>query len=168
MIEKIQKLLNDNGCERLVLSSGYSGLKEVLDTIGGTYDDIIEIGTHNGLSAAVLTEYGRRVFTFDIALRNSEYVWNLLRVRHKISSFVGTGIKYEIDYIRHEWKDLNFNFAFVDGWHEYYSTKADFEMVKFCGRVLFHDYDSSSGVQLLCNEIGAKKIEHNFALWEAS
>ena len=153
---------------RLMISSA---VKDDLDGVMkklGRYDDIIEIGTHNGLSTAILTQYGRRIFTFDIALRNAEYIWNLLKVRNKISSYVGNNIKYEIDYIRREWKGrVKFNFAVIDGWHEYYSVKADFEMVSFCGRVLFHDYDTSSGVKILCNEIGAKKISKNFGYWRA-
>jgi hypothetical protein len=63
---------------------------------------------------------------------------------------------------------LDFNFALIDGWHEYFSVKKDFEMVKFCGRVLFHDYGLCPGVYDFCNEIGAKPISDskNFAYWE--
>lgn len=168
MIEEIKKALADNDCGRLVWSSGYSDLNETMLSLG-KFEDVIEIGTHNGLSTAVLTHYSRRVFTFDIALRNAEFVWNLLGVRNKISSYVSSypdAIRSEIEYIKRDWKDINFNFAFIDGSHEYYGVKNDFEMVKFCGKVLLHDYDIGNDIRALCNEIGAERIGHNIAYWE--
>lgn len=170
MIEKIQKLLNDNGCERLVMSSAYSEIIPALERMD-KFNDVIEIGTHNGLTTAVLTNYCRRVFTFDIALRNSEYIWDLLEVRNKISSYVcgsPDAIRSEIEYIKREWNDLNFDLTFIDGDHDYYSVKNDFEMVKFCGRVLLHDSNSNPGVKVFCDEMKIKNICENIAYWEAS
>jgi hypothetical protein len=38
---------------------------------------------------------------------------------------------------------MTFEFAFIDGAHDYASVRRDFEMVKRCGRVLFHDADDN-------------------------
>ena len=172
MIEHIKKTLNENGCERLAPSSSYVELDEVLKDMG-KFDDVIEIGTHNGLSAAVLTQYCRRVFTFDICCRNGDMVWDMLGVRDKISLFVGTPemIETEIKYIQEEWNlrkvPLNFNLAFVDGGHHEWEVWHDFEMVKFTGKVLFHDYYTVADCKRVCDKIGAKPISKNIALWEA-
>lgn len=174
-IDEIKETLKQHNCERLLPSSSVGELSTAMEIINpGKINDLIEIGTHNGLSSLIFTDYAGRVFTFDIALRNSEFIWNLFGVRHKISSFVSSypdNIDYEINYIRREWTDrnipLNFNFAFIDGWHSYEATKHDFELVKFCGRVLFHDYLKCSDVKRFCDEIGAVHVNGiNFAYWE--
>lgn len=134
--------------------------------------DIIEIGTHNGLSAALMSYYADRIFTYDISLRNSEYIWSLLKVRNRIRAFVGSmdQIEYEISYINIDWKihgiPINIDFAFVDGGHELHKLAHDFGLVKFCGRVLFHDYHCPE-INHFCNTIGAKPVcDGIFAYWE--
>lgn len=175
-VKEVRDKLKQLDCDRLLPSSSIGEIVQAMDIIKPDVCDLIEIGTHNGFSSLILTNYARRVFTFDIALRNSEFVWNLFDVRHKISSFVCSNpdnIEYEIGYINREWTDrgipLNFNFAFLDGWHTYEAVKHDFEMTKFCGRVLFHDYSICSGVTKFCDEIKAIPINGlNFAYWEGN
>lgn len=173
-IETIRELLKD--LDAMVLSSAVNyDFDMFLKKLNPKPIDVIEIGTHNGLSSALMSFYAKRVFTFDIALRNSEFIWHELGIRNKIRSFVGSKdqIEYEIAYIQKEWsfREVPFepNFAFVDGGHEYYDIMHDFNLVKFCGRVLFHDYNCCLGVKVFCNEIGAKPIgeSQHFAYWEA-
>jgi hypothetical protein len=174
--KEISKRLLYNGCDLYFLSSSYNELEEAIkQTVKTPIDFMIEIGTHNGLSSAIFTHFAKRVFTFDVALRNQEFVWGLLGVRNKISSMVSTrdNLEWELNYIKTNnfWKekDCNFNFAFIDGSHEYYMVSRDFELTQHTGRVLFHDYKTSPGVHAFCDEIGATPLDSvNFAYWEAS
>jgi len=173
-VQYIQERLKELGCNILVLSSAYQDLEEALKKLNPKIEGAIEIGTHNGLSAAILTNWAQRVYTFDISLRNSEFIWNLLGVRNKISSFVGNReeLQWEVNYIVQNWQDVginvNFNIAHVDGCHDYEWVKKDFELVKFTGRVLFHDYDLIPGVRQFCDEIGAVSLSKNMGYWEAA
>jgi len=105
--------------------------------------DSMEIGTFNGLGTITLASIGRFVYTFDVAYRNQEYIWSLFpNIRNKISTYCGPQefLSYTISEIKfYLSKFLNFNFAFIDGDHTIDAVRRDFEMVKFCGRVLFHD-----------------------------
>ena len=130
--------------------------------------NIIEIGTYNGLSTVQLASIvDGLVYTFDIIYRNCEYMWNLFGVRHKIDNFIGTkeDIHYNINW-RWNRKQILFDFAFIDGDHRYKSVKWDFELVKRCGRVLFHDINGEE-VGRFVKEIGGKQVHEIFGYWEA-
>lgn len=135
---------------------------------------IIEIGTYKGISTAVLASISKHVYTFDIAYRDVEYILDLFHIRHKVSICVAPQeqIDFEINtlvnYWNGYWKNkLNFNFAFVDGKHEYESVKHDFSLVKFTGRVLFHDA-SYEPIKKFLNEIPITIVdkEGNFGYWQ--
>jgi predicted O-methyltransferase YrrM len=173
-VQQIKNKLRESNCNILEISSSYEDLNKVMELLNIEIVDMIEIGTHNGLSSTIFTNYARRVFTFDVCLRNSEFVWNLLGVRNKISSFVGSvpNIEWELGYLQRELPyrkvDHNFNFAFVDGSHDYDWVKHDFELVKFCKRVLFHDIAICPGVNRFCKEYNIQQIEdYNFGYWRA-
>ena len=103
--------------------------------------NIIEIGTYNGISTVILASIVKElVYTFDIVYRNCEWVWNLFKVRHKIDNFIGTKeqIAYDIKF-RLSRDNIRFDFAFIDGEHTYEAVLWDFQLVKHCGKVLFHD-----------------------------
>lgn len=169
----IQEKVKKAGCDKLVISSAYHEIEQALKILNlPDIDNVIEIGTHNGLSSAILTSWANRVYTFDISLRNSEFMWRLLDVRNKISSFVGNRaeLEWELNYIRNNWQDVgvvaNFNLAFVDGCHDYEWIKKDFDLVKFTKRVLFHDYDLIPDVRQFGEEIGAISLSPNIGYWE--
>ena len=137
--------------------------------------NVIEIGTYNGISTALMASIAEHVYTFDIAYRDAEFVLNLFGLRHKVSIIVASQkeIDFQIGCISNKdtsyWRDnIVFDFAFVDGAHDYQSTKHDFELVSFTGRVLFHNADWPP-VRKFINEIGAKTIgkKGNWGYWDA-
>lgn len=135
---------------------------DIIAGIKPTPKTIVEIGTRYGISAAVLTSTCK-VYTFDIEYYSeTEYVWNELNVKKDINYFVVNNRKE----IRKILKKVKFDFAFVDGNHTYKDVKADFELVKHCGRVLFHDnFKGFPEIAKFCREIGCKKIGR-FGYWE--
>ena len=135
----------------------------------------IEIGTMNGIGTAALACVAKRVYTFDINLRNAEYVWNKLGVRHKISIFVGKdseAIRTEIHERLCKEKNLHiskdvFNLAFVDGHHSREAVEYDFETVKFTNRVILHDMQHPP-IGAFVTSIGGKEIHKHFGYWQAT
>jgi predicted O-methyltransferase YrrM len=130
---------------------------------------VVEIGTYKGISAAFLAQFAKTVFTFDIKDYKRKYkIWDDLGVADKIRYFTVKGpsnnfegkirtSKKAVD-IKEIIENLRFDFAFIDGEHTYEAVKQDFELVKKCGRVLFHDIHKKAykGIVQFCNEIGAE------------
>lgn len=97
----------------------------------------LEIGTYNGISAIVLSQYFDRVVCVSVDERPGELL------KHRIVKYLG------IDNIRFfDCKDndakkavvqqLDFDFCYMDGDHAN-DTYADWEMVRHCGKVLLHE-----------------------------
>jgi hypothetical protein len=98
---------------------------------------VVEIGTWRGVSAAVLAHYVNKVTTVDIRYYDeAPRVWLWAGVQEKIEYVVVDDDRVKEAII----SDLDFDFAFIDGEHSYDAVALDFELVKRCGRVLFHDY----------------------------
>lgn len=129
----------------------------------------IEIGTYQGASTALIAEYADIVYTIDV-LKDWEdtqtKVWKACGVSDKIYRFTvhSTPLKKAIaDAIR-------FDFAFVDGSHMMEGLKADFDLVKRCNNVLFHDYWLNNGswddvVDFVDTLKPKALIDMPFALW---
>ncbi len=135
---------------------------------------ILEIGTYNGISTAVLASIAKHVYTFDIAYRDAELILNLFDLRYKVSMCAAPQQQIDFEfYCLHNcwagyWKDwLNFDFAFVDGDHTYEAVKHDFSLVKFTGRVLFHDVNFEPIKKFAIDELGAKVVSKDgrFGYW---
>lgn len=106
----------------------------------------LEIGTYRGVGAAEISQYVDRVITVDLKrgkLESNGEKWD----RHAF--WAGLGIT-NIDLVLVE-NDaekakfvnvMNFDFALIDGAHDA-TVRNDFELVKRCGKVLFHDADRS-------------------------
>ncbi len=146
----------------------------------------VEIGTYKGVSTAYIAKFANRVFTFDIADYPEKYkVWKDLGVENKIYFYVIKGKdanfqgKFKPNENRVDIKNIldtiEFDFAFIDGEHNYEAVKKDFEMVKKCGRVLLHDanhpllgkQEGYKGINKFANEIGAEFIG-NMAYWRGN
>lgn len=188
-LEKIKEKLKEvNRLDLLPCSAiGRINFQRIVKDID--FKVVVEIGTYKGFSTAILASKADMVYTFDVKYQpETEWVWETFGVKDKIKYFVigkskfkDKGIKdFEFHYAQNNIVDhkasrqnianiienLDFDFAFIDGNHTYKDAKADFEIVKRCGRVLFDDNCRYfSGVQQFCKEIGVKTIG-DFGYWQ--
>ena len=122
---------------------------------------IVEVGTFWGVSTVLLCDYAEHVITLDPAKRPQKYdIWKHFGVADKI--------EYRKGGVELLTPDEEYTMAFVDGDHSRESVERDFEAVRGCGRVLFHDYcDTFKGVRDAVNGIkgGLLCVAKPFALW---
>lgn len=97
---------------------------------------ILEIGTLKGVSSAYLSLFAD-VTTLDIKhYPETDILWEYIGSKDKIDFRLVRDDEHKAEIVN----DLDFDFAFIDGMHSYESVKSDFNLVKKCGKVLFHDY----------------------------
>ena len=149
MIDIVEEVSSRYGQKALRKSAmnirgGAGVFKKVMQ--GKGYRTAIEIGTYKGISAAEMSKYCDKVITFDLAdgkLEKNGETFN----RHEL--WKSLGIK-NIEFIavkddaekKRIIDGLEFDFAFIDGAHDE-TVANDFDLVKRCGNVLFHDADDN-------------------------
>lgn len=156
------------GADILRRSSVFHGLDKFLAQRGVLGRRCFEIGTWNGLTAAVLSRYFDEVVTVDVAH---------LGLKHDVLAHLGimnvTCIDIDDNADKAKvWKKYggDFDFAYLDGDHTH-DTETDFELVRSCGRVLFHEAWPWQGpVWDLLHQLPRDEVTHGgmgLALWEA-
>ncbi len=136
----------------------------------------VETGTYNGTTTALLAHYADKVITID----KKNYIdkfpfWADYGVYGKIDSYTVDNDDDKAELL----KGIDFDFAFIDGDHSERGVRVDFECVKKCGRVLFHDYyesgskydEGAAKKQGICKVVGELPIDEvliarPFAYWE--
>lgn len=98
----------------------------------------LEVGTYNGMSAIVLSQYFDRVICVSVDDKPGELL------KHDIVKALGIRNIRFFDCANNAEKaavigKLDFDFCYQDGDH-LNDTHDDFALVKRCGRVLFHEY----------------------------
>jgi hypothetical protein len=145
----------------------YNMERRFRDLVKG-YSSCVEIGTFRGVSTAILAHYCQKVTTIDIKIfEEAVSLWRFFGVRDKIRYCCvdsDASKAQAIDEIG------DFDFAFIDGLHIFDAIKTDFELVKKCGTVLFHDYGMPDipDVKIFVDTLPFKEvtIKHPFALWK--
>jgi SAM-dependent methyltransferase len=130
---------------------------------------VLEIGTHYGVTAAFFAELGYNVITIDIERSDMAVdLWKRLNISDKITYHIVDNNIEKINVIL----QYDFEFAFVDGDHRSGQVKIDFDAVKKCGNVLFHDYvhgySGFEGTAEVVDSLPKKQIKvmGDFALWQ--
>lgn len=144
---------------------------------GGRFKTALEIGTYRGVGAAEISAHVDRVITIDLKhgkLEGNGERWD----RHAFWASIGVT---NIDLILAEndaekaaiVAGLEFDFAMVDGAHDP-TVANDFELVKRCGTVLFHDADRRGTPQKdfvidFIESLPKDEVTYHdiFALWQA-
>jgi hypothetical protein len=148
-------------------SSIFHGLQKILRENDVRGRCCFEIGTWNGLTAAVLSRFFDEVVTVDIAHNEQKReILNFLRVKNvRCVDIKDNAEKADIA------RDLDFDFAYLDGDHAN-DTEADFAMTKKGGRVLFHEvWPHQEPVWNLVNRLPPETVTYGgacLALWDQS
>lgn len=176
VVRRVRTLLDDPqllsvfttfGGEPFRRSSVFHGLDHFMRETGARGRLCFEIGTWNGLTAAVLSRYFDQVVTVDIAHNP---------LKHQIFGHLGITNVQCIDIEDNAQKaavarDLDFDFAYLDGDHAN-DTETDWEMTKRCGNVLFHEvWPWQAPVFELVSRLPPREVTlggAGLALWRAS
>ena len=139
---------------------------------GGKYRRVLEIGTYRGVSSAYISQFCDRVITIDLVkgklerdnqVFNRGKFWRALNI-HNIDLRLVRSNSEKAEVVSKE----DFDFAFIDGDHSFEGVSVDFDLVKRCGAVLFHDYLPGNDVARFVDGLkpAARQIDM-FAFWNA-
>jgi len=178
MRDKIVALHGQHALKRSILSIREGGgvIEHFLS--GKGVRTALEIGTYRGVGAAEISQFVDRVITIDLHHGRLEQLGEKWDRRAFWRSLGIDNIDLHLVHNDAEKaaliESLEFDFAFVDGAHDE-RVREDFELVKRCGRVLFHDVDSRGKPELdhvynFVMSLPRAQLEFMdiFALWTAS
>ena len=176
--KRIAELYGDRILRKSALSirDGAGVFEQVLG--GGKFNHALEIGTFRGVAAAEMAQHCRKVTTIDLKQGQIERLglqwdrrefWRSLEIEN-----VDLRLVQDDDEKAKVIAELDFDFAFVDGAHDQ-RVRRDFEVVKHCGTVLFHDYGDRGAPHLnhvfdFVNTLPKHQVQRLdiFALWTDS
>lgn len=121
----------------------------------------LEIGTYNGVTAVLLSQYFEKVVCVSI---DDEKLKPQIIKRELVKRLGITNIEFHDVNTNAEKaaivNALEFDFCYSDGDHTH-DTYTDFDLVKRCGRVLFHEFwPLSPPVWNLVNSLPAEEVVH--------
>jgi hypothetical protein len=139
LIEKFGNVINYMSC--VYCNDGENYLRKFLEQVG-EINTAIEIGTFQGVSAAIIAEYAKKVYTIDIEEHIlTHQIWSFLDVKN-INFYLAPTREDEKSYCASVFKKEKVDFVFIDGEHFNDGINKDFDMVKKCKNILIHDHNS--------------------------
>lgn len=164
-ISRTEDVVDNKDKKQGVIVSTEEWLRELLGKIAP--ERTVEIGVWRGVTTALLAHYSKGVLAIDINYQeHALYLWKFFGVFKKIEF-----VQVENNEAKRELLEgTTFDFAFIDAMHTYDDVKLDFECVKKCERVLFHDYGGErfTGVTQFIDELPEEEVfkQTPFAYWE--
>lgn len=156
------------GAEAFRRSSMFDGLEDFIKAQKFRGKHCVEIGTYSGITAVILSRYFERVTSIDIFPPTAKHTI----IKHcGIQNVRFIDVKDNIEKAHVIGSLGPFDAAYSDGDHVK-DTESDFELLRGCGRVLFHEYyEQQPAVWALVNALrltgdvatDGKKL----ALWRA-
>lgn len=144
MRDRIIDLYGHHVLKKSVLSirGGAGVIPMMLD--GNGFKTVLEIGTYRGVGAAELSQFCDKVVTIDLKngkLEHNGETWSRPAFWQSLGITNIEQVLIADDTEKKKFVDaLDFDFALIDGDHGP-RVAFDFELVKRCGNVLFHDAD---------------------------
>lgn len=122
--------------------------------------NVIEIGTYQGVSAAIISEYADEVYTVDVEVKALlADILQYLEIKN-VYFIPVENRKDEIKEIKDIFKMKKIDFVFLDGEHFNGELKKDYEMTKECSKILIHDYSPAfKEVYDFCNNLKGYTME---------
>lgn len=175
MIERIVSLYGEHVLSRSAVRSASDRAILCRAVSDPAIQTVLEIGTYRGCAAAVLSQLCRKVITIDLVNGWLERQGEQFD-RTGFWDSLGIG-NIEFHPVRDEEQKaecieaMRFDMAFIDGEHDD-TVHRDFDLVRRCGRVLFHDVNPAqpkkNAVYSLVKDLGAEVgFDGNFAYWQA-
>ena len=165
----VNAILRKFGKTAFVRSSGCMEFEHFLHEIKAGGECCLEIGTYHGITAIILSQYFRRVVCVSVDEERDR------SLKYEIVAYLGIkNIQFHDVHNNAEKRvivdSLAFDFAYSDGDHAR-DAKADFDLVKRCGRVLMHEYwPLQPAVWNLVNALPQDQVRRAhfdcFAYWE--
>lgn len=166
----LARVLEKFGKTAFARSSACMEFEAFLKRIGAGGGTCLEIGTYNGITAVVLSQFFDKVVCVSVDVDKRRII------KQDIVNFLGiTNIEF-IDVADNEEKarvidGLHFDFCYSDGDHTH-DTYTDFDLVKRCGKVLLHEYwPIQPPVWNLVNSLPENEVVRAaydcFAYWQA-
>lgn len=148
------------------LDNGEQILRNILEQLK-PLRTVIEIGTYQGVSAAVISEYAEKVHTFDIVFMPLRMkILRHLGIKNISCHVVKNNTEKELE-INKIFETEKVDLCFIDGEHSKGQPPIDFEICRQCDQILMHDYSEAfDEVYKFCNDLEGyeKKISGTFCL----
>lgn len=150
-------------------SSACMEFESFLGRIGAGGKRALEIGTYQGMSAVVLSQFFEHVACVSVDEDPRRLIKREICAHLNITNIHFYDVKNNADK-KQLIDGMQFDFCYSDGDHTN-DTRADFEIVKRCGRVLFHEYwPLQAPVWNLVNSLPPDEVTRAdfdcFAYWE--
>jgi hypothetical protein len=164
-----KRVLAKFGKTAFARSSACMEFESFLKSIGAGGETCLEIGTYQGSSAIILSQYFKRVICVSVDDDPRRII------KREIVAYLGIrNIEFHDVRSNAEKKrivdGLEFDFAYSDGDHAN-DCREDFELVKRCGKVLMHEaWCLQPSVWNLCHSLPANEVTWAdydcFAYWQ--
>lgn len=128
-------------------------------SIAGDDAKVLEIGTCQGISTAILAQMDKvkSVTTIDVEYsRVAENLWRKFEIFSKISYGIVENEIEKMDLL----KDDHFDVGFIDGDHTMMGVISDYMTLKeICNVIVFHDYNRIEDVTIAIDTILRESVE---------